>query len=101
MEKNLNIIKKYLLGKNITEPVVNVIVKKFYNNEDIADELIYYIKNNSYKEEDIIIEGFSAKKLALKHDSLDVIGVYTALIDLRNDPSDELIKKYNNTLVIK
>lgn len=91
---NVGRIRDYLSKKeNTTDVVVKQLVKPYYNHPDIANEFEYWIRKNQFVDENPITEcGYTAKKLYEEYgDVLDISGIFSLLITLRDDP-DKAIK---------
>lgn len=59
----------------------------FDRNEDIKREFEYWIENQSYKREScVVINGYTAERLAEMSEFLDGEGAFCLLIELREHP---------------
>lgn len=65
---------------------------KLQKNSDICDEFEYWIINKKYKPNGIVINGYSAQKLAELSRFLDGEGAFMLLIELRENPEKALNK---------
>lgn len=67
-------------------------IDKLQKNSDICDEFEYWIINKKYKPDGIVINGYSAQKLAELSRFLDGEGAFMLLIELRDNPEKALKK---------
>lgn len=65
---------------------------KLQKNSDICDEFEYWIINKKYKSDGVVINGYSAQKLAELSSFLDGEGAFMLLIELRENPEKALKK---------
>ena len=73
MDKIIN----YLMNeKKSSEKVAKTIAEKFQKHDDIKTELIYLV----------FVEGYNAKSIMELNPKFDVIGAYSFLISLRDNP---------------
>lgn len=88
----VNKIKEYLKTKNVTDQVVKVLSKPYYKHLDIAKEFEFWIRTSTFVENNPVIEsGYTAKRLYEEHkDKLDIPGVFSMLVTLREKPEKGL-----------
>ena len=84
MDKIIN----YLMNeKKSSEKVAKTIAEKFQKHDDIKTELIYWLDNRIFKDSDLVfVEGYNAKSIMELNPKFDVIGAYSYLISLRDNP---------------
>jgi len=84
-----NIILNYLTHEqNIPQAEAKSSIAGITLHEDILNEVIYWIKNRDYeKRKPITISGYSARMISKMMPSLNVVGVYNIMIQLREDPN--------------
>lgn len=63
---------------------------KLQRNSDICDEFEYWILNKEYKQNGVVVNGYSAQKLADLSRFLDGEGAFMLLIELRENPEKAL-----------
>jgi hypothetical protein len=81
------IIETFYKNNNIPSFLLTQKLEKFERNEDIALEFEYWIEHKTYKKDNcVVIEGYSALKLAELSPLLDGEGAFMLLIDLRENP---------------
>lgn len=91
---NVGRIRDYLSKKeSTTDVVIKQLVKPYYNHPDIANEFEYWIRKKTvYRRKSHNKSGYTAKKIYEEHnDVLDIQGIFSLLITLREDP-DKAIK---------
>lgn len=65
---------------------------KLKRNSDICDEFEYWILNKEYKQNGVVVNGYSAQKLAELSRFLDGEGAFMLLIELRENPEKAMSK---------
>lgn len=65
---------------------------KLQRNSDICDEFEYWILNKKYKPNGLVVNGYSAQKLAELSRFLDGEGAFMLLIELRENPEKAMNK---------
>ena len=65
---------------------------KLQRNSDICDEFEYWILNKEYKQNGVVVNGYSAQKLAELSRFLDGEGAFMLLIELRENPEKAMTK---------
>lgn len=73
---------------------------KLQKNSDICDEFEYWIVNKNYKPDGVVIDGYSAQKLAELSRFLDGEGAFMLLIELRENP-EKAMKKIQEGFKLK
>ena len=95
-------IKKYLIESlKVTDVVADLLLSKFANHHDICDELCECLKNKSYEVENpVVINGYTAHEISKLNTKFDVMGVYSFMITLREEPqkAEAYIKDSFSTL---
>ena len=92
LSHNINSIREYLQSQISNNTVVNKLANKYYKYPDIANEFEYYIRTSRFVEDNPITEcGYTAKRLYSEHkDKLNISGVFSMLITLREKPEKGL-----------
>lgn len=81
------IIEEYYTKAGINSVILKSKMDKLNRNPDIASELEYWITEDKYKAENcVIIDGYTAEKLASLSPYLDGEGAFILLIELRERP---------------
>lgn len=95
-------IKQYLLEeKKVSEVVANILLSNIMKHDDIFSELNHWFVTRSYEfESPLLINGYSAKSISELNPKFDVIGVYSFMVTLREDPqkAEEYIRDNFSTL---
>ena len=95
-------IRKYLMEeKKASEVVANILLAKIANHEDILKELEKWFVIESYDfEKPLVVEGYTAKDISELNSKFDVIGVYSFMVTLRENPqkAQEYIEEGFSTL---
>lgn len=73
---------------------------KLERNEDICNEFEYWILNKEYKPNGLVVNGYSAQKLAGLSRFLDGEGAFMLLIELRENP-DKALKQIQQGFKLK
>lgn len=89
---NVGRIKEYLNEKGLSDVVIKQLTKNYYDNPDIANEFEFWIRTKKFIENNPVIEsGYTAKKLFDEfNDKLNISGIFSMLITLRNHPEKGL-----------
>ena len=81
------IIQKFYEDNGLSGARLEKKIELFSHNEDIAGEFEYWIKNKKYnKDNPVVVEGYTAEKLAKTSIYLNGEGAFIMLIELRNNP---------------
>lgn len=90
------IIEEYYEKAKVMPLLLKSKMAKLSKHSDIATELEYWITEKKYKESDcVVVEGYTAKKLAKVSQYLDGEGAFMLLIELRENPQKALAKIEN------
>ena len=83
-------IWQYLVGeKECTESIANMILDKIVKYEDIKQEFLHWLEKRDYiVEEPVIVEGYSALAIVDRMATLDGVGAFSMLVDLRDRPKE-------------
>ena len=65
-------------------------IDKFSRNPDIQEEFAYWITNKAFSKEPVVVEGYTAEKLASLSEYLMGEGAFLLLIELRENPGKAL-----------
>lgn len=80
-------IREFYTGNKLPKVLVNQKIKTFEKHPDIAAEFENWIAGKGYKDTGaVIVEGYSAKKLAEVSEYLNGDGAFIMLIELRENP---------------
>lgn len=81
-------VRDYYQKANISEALMARKEKLFEKNPDIEQEFEYWIENGQYKarEECLVIEGYTAEKIASLSKLIDGEGAFVMLAELRDNP---------------
>jgi len=84
MEKILNYLTEI---RNVKPTVATKICSSFEQHNDILSELYYWIDTQMFPQDNpIIINGYTAEKIASLAPFMDGVGVYNFMITLRERP---------------
>lgn len=94
------IIETYYRQAPINAFLLKQKMEKFSRNPDIKREFAYWIENKTFAEDAIVVEGYTAEKLASLSEYLMGEGAFLLLIELRECPEKAIkrIKKGFNML---
>lgn len=84
-------VRKYILGLgDISDGQKNKYIERFARNADIMNEFGEWIENGEFvtNEKTVVVDGYSAVKIAEVAPALEGLGVYNFLIDLRENPEE-------------
>ncbi len=82
-----SIIRQFYSDYKLPERLIEQKIKVFDRHPDIASEFEYWIANKRFKEIDaVIVDGYSAEKLASISSFLKGDGAFMLLIELRESP---------------
>lgn len=84
------IIESYYSQTLINTFLLKQKMEKFSRHPDIKKEFVYWIENKAFAEDAIVVEGYTAKKLASISEYLNGEGAFLMLIDLRENPDKAL-----------
>lgn len=87
------IIEEYYSKTDIMPLLLQSKLKKFEKHSDIAKEFEYWIENKTYmKNGCVMINDYTAEKLATLSDFLDGEGAFMLMIELRENPQNAMKK---------
>ncbi len=85
------LIRAYYEKTGIPAILVNKKMELFEKHQDIASEFEYWLQNKSYSKDNcVMVENYTAEKLAKLSDLLDGEGAFSLLVQLREDPKKAL-----------
>ena len=85
------LIEDYYRRTKMEEFQINTKLKLFEHHKDIGEELEYWLENGCFKQDGIVVEGYSAEKIATLSKYYDGEAAFIMLIQLREKP--EMAKK--------
>lgn len=89
----MKIIKEYLFKAKVPEVIINKKIAAYEKHPDIAKEFENWILTKKYPEKDcVVVENYTAEKLANISEFLDGEGAFAMLIQLREKPHQALKK---------
>lgn len=87
----MKIIKEYLINAKVPEVIINKKMAAYEKHPDIAKEFESWILTKKYSEKaSVVVENYTAKKLANISEFLDGEGAFAMLIQLREKPHQAL-----------
>lgn len=91
--KMSKIIQEYYEQVHVLPLLVKQKIRRFDQNRDIAEEFEFWIQNKTYKQDSpIMIEKYTAEKIAAISPYMDGEAAFITLLDLREYP-DKTLKK--------
>ncbi len=88
-----DVIEKFYKDNDIMPLLLEQKLRLFGKNRDIAEEFEYWIQTGKYVSNNpVIIEGYTAAKLAEEVENLEGEGAFIVLTELRDDPQRAMNK---------
>lgn len=84
------IIKEYYKKTKLDDAQINSKIEKFTKHEDVKKEFEYWIEHKHFIENGLVVEGYSASKLAESSSYLNGEGAFVMLMKLRENPENAL-----------
>lgn len=84
------IIESYYRKTKLDESLIQKKIGMFSRNADIQKEFEYWITNKKYMDNGVVIEGYSATKIAKLSRFVDGEGAFILLVKLRETPEAAL-----------
>lgn len=84
------VIEAYYSQVSIKPFLLKQKLDKFSRHPDIQEEFAHWITNKTFVKEPVVVEGYTAQKLASLSEFLMGEGAFLLLIDLRENPTKAL-----------
>lgn len=85
----MDLITKYFIEeKAVSEVVAKVLAKPLLKYDDIKDEFIYWLENRNFDcPNPVTINNYTAASVSKIAPHLDVAGIYSFMVTLRDNPA--------------
>lgn len=93
-------ICEYYENIGLPKMLISHKLKCFANHSDIKAEFEYWLENQKYTSACVSVDGYTAKELAEKYPVLDGEGVFSLLIQLRDNP-EKAYKRIARGFIVK